>query len=133
MCSQLFNVKTVGNKYSNFQIAKNELVRPTLLSFTILKILRQEKERKKLKPKKKGSNSVTKILLVVPLSTAWTLYSAAPNFPFKTLRTTFDESFLVYRNDYIVQIHPLCSTIDCGKVPYRLLFATTVDIEAHFS
>ena len=69
----------------------------------------------------------------MPLSAAWTLYQAASKFPYKTLRTAFDESFLVDRYDYMVQIHPVYGAIDRGKVPYCLLLATTVDIETHFS
>ena len=43
------------------------------------------------------------------------------------------ESFLVDRNDNMVQIHSLRGTTDRGKVPYSLLFDTTVDMEAQFS
>ena len=77
----------------------------------------------------KESNSVIKTMFVVPMSVACT------QSPLQNISHSFrlNESFLVDRNDHMVQIHLLGGTIDRGKVPYRLLFDTTVDIETHFS
>ena len=62
------------------------------------------------------------------------IISSFTQFPLKNTSHSFclDESFLVEWNGHMVQIHSLCGTLDRGKVPYSLLFDTTIDIETHF-
>ena len=59
------------------------------------------------------------------------IVSSCTQFPLQNTWNSFqsDESFLVDRNDHMVQMDPLCGTIDRGKVLYSFLLDTIADIE----